>query len=191
MTGSGKTFLMQNYLPGFNVHKFILDTKGEFNWKEVPQSEQILIQHLKDLPFAVKNYKNIIYRPAREELTFEHYNAFFEFCYYLKNCIVAVDEVMSICPNASRIPEFYKGILTRGRELNVAVWSLTQRPATIPILIYDQATHWFVFKLNNIDDRTRLVKHSGYKEFLQPLDRYVFLYLILLKVYHQKPGNLF
>ena len=176
MTGSGKTFLMKNYLRGVSKQKFILDTKGTFEWEQVPKNEKILVTHLKDLEAVVSEYQNIIYRPSREELTFEHYNAFFEFCYYLKNNTVAVDEIMQVCPTPSKIPEFLKGILTRGRELNVNVWSATQRPATIPVVVYSEATHWFTFKLNSAVDRKRLADFTGFDEYNEALPKQIFLY---------------
>lgn len=171
-TGSGKTFLARKYLAGFN-HVVCLDTKGTTIWPEIPgsewdekkkilvnESENIsLVTHLADL-MKVKTPK-IIYRPVFEELKPEYYDEFFRWCYRRRNCTVWVDEVMSICPNPHRIPEYYKGILTRGRELNVSVWSLTQRPSGIPQVVISESTHFFVFDLNLLQDRDKLADLTG------------------------------
>lgn len=176
MTGSGKTFLAQVYAAGIEKQVFVLDTKGTFDWPYLPPNQKIIVGTLAELPTAAGQHKNIIYRPIREELTDAHYNSFFQFCYYLGNCTVLVDEVMQVCPTPSRIPEFYKGILTRGRELNVNVWSATQRPATIPVVVYSEATHWFIFKLNAAPDRDRLADFTGWDELREPVPKQVFYY---------------
>lgn len=176
MTGSGKTFLAEHYLVGVNKPVFVLDTKGMFDWEIVPADKKIIVTHLEELPEADRKFDRIIYRPAREELDPIFYNAFYEYCYYRGNCTAVTDEVMQVCPSPSRIPEYYKGILTRGRELNVNAWSLTQRPATIPVVIYSESTHWFIFKLNNKNDRKRLAEFTGYDQLLDTVPMYIFNY---------------
>lgn len=176
MTGSGKTFLAYNYLPGVNKPVFVLDTKGLFDWPQIPDNKKIIIRQLQELPDAAARFDRVIYRPIWEELDPAFYNEFFRYCYMLEHNTVVVDEVMQVCPNPARIPEWYKGILTRGRELDVNVWSLTQRPATIPVVIYSEATHWFIFKLNSAKDRQRLAEFTGYDKFNSIIPKHVFLY---------------
>lgn len=176
MTGSGKTFLVQYYASLIPKITYVLDTKGTFEWIHVPLSEKIIVTSLDQLEHASRSYNRVIYRPRREELDFEFYNAFFEYCYFRKQCSVIVDEAMQICPSPSKIPEFYKGILTRCRELDVNIWSCTQRPATIPVVIYSEATHWFVFKLNSANDRKRLAEFTGYDIFNDSIPKRVFIY---------------
>lgn len=175
MTQSGKTFLMRNYLANYD-RVFILDTKGEFKWPEVPAKEQISIKHLVDLPQAASEFRKVIYRPVYEELNMTYYDKFCEFTYKLKKNITVIDELMQVCPTSLKYPEWLKGIYTRGMELGVAAWGLTQRPASIPVFTYDSATHWFIFRLNNVDDRKRLAKHSGYNEFMTVQPSRVFWY---------------
>jgi DNA helicase HerA-like ATPase len=175
-TGSGKTFLSKVYLAGSEKPVFVLDTKGTFTWEQIPESLQITVTHLSDLPAAVQKYRFIIYRPVSEELEPEFYNEFFKFCYNLWNCTVCVDEAMQVCPNPFRQPQGYKDILQRGRERNVNVWSCTQRPANIPVAIYSEATHWFVFQLNALTDRKKLSEVNGYDEYLTRLPKQEFYY---------------
>lgn len=173
-TGSGKTYFAKAYLRDTENQVFVLDTKGLFEWN-VDKKELIIIKSLSDIFEASNQYQKIIYRPKFEELTDELYNQFFKFCYQYKNCIVVVDEAMQVCPSPYKIPEYYKGILTRGRELNVSVWSLTQRPSMIPIVIYSEATHYFIFQLV-YPDKKKLSDFTGYDEFEENLKKYHFWY---------------
>jgi len=178
-TGSGKTVAARWYLRGMPGLKFILDTKGSFKFPEYPAKRQITFTRIKDLPDLVRSGKEVdcyIYRPDYEELDDYYYNLFFKFCYFLRNCTVFVDEVMSICPNPSTIPEYYKAILTRGRELGINVFSCSQRPSTIPVLIYSESTHWFIFNLAGGMDRKRLYSFTGEPEFLDSIPKYHYRY---------------
>lgn len=160
-TGSGKTVCARQYLSGFE-HVVALDTKGKLKWPEVDPKELTLVKRLRDLPDT--DTPKIIYRPIWEELEPEYYNEFFRWCYRRGNCQVWIDEVMGVCKNSFDIPEYYKAILTRGRELNVTAWSLTQRPSGIPQLIISEATHLFVYDLNLPQDRQKLVEVTGAEE---------------------------
>lgn len=189
-TGSGKTFLAKKYLANYQ-NVVVLDTKGLVSWPEIPDTEwtgeekEILknngknenlsmVFKLKDLETA--DTPKIIYRPPWEELEEEYFNAFFQWIYRRKNTIVWVDEVMSVCPNPHKIPEFYKAILTRGRQRKTAVWSLTQRPSGIPQIIMSESTHFFVFDLNLPQDREKLVEVTGAVELYEKPGKYVFWY---------------
>lgn len=185
MTGSGKTYLAQCYAAGIDKRVLVLDSKGTFEWPHMPQEKRVLVTRLAEIPEAVSRFNYLIYRPAREELNIKFYDAFFQFCYELGNCTVLVDEVMQVCPNSSAasMPEFYRGILTRGRELNVNVWSCTQRPATIPVVIYSESTHMFIFKLNAAPDRERMADFFGYEDFEKIIPKYQFWY------YNANTGN--
>lgn len=163
-TGSGKTVCARQYLSGF-PYVVALDIKGKLIWPEVPEDEQTLVTHLRDLP-QVETPK-IIYRPSHDELNPEYYNEFFRWCYNRGNCVVWIDEVMGVCKNAFDIPEYYRAILTRGRELHVAAWSLSQRPSMIPQVIISEATHLFVYDLNLPQDRQKMVEVTGATELYQ------------------------
>lgn len=177
MTGSGKTYLLKTYLAGNEKPVFVLDTKGTFTWEQVPAKLQIMCRRLEQIPNAAARYKYIIYRPDPEELDPEYYDAFFDFCYRMKNCTVAIDECMQICESALKMPPALKSIYTRGRELNVNAWTATQRPANIPVLTYSEATHKFIFKLSAIQDKKRLYEETGYEQFLKNIPKYYFWYL--------------
>lgn len=158
-TGTGKTYLARKYLAGY-PRVYVLDTKGLIKWEEVGRREVKVIKRLSELTIAARRYEKIIYRPNFQEMENEYYNEFFKFCYMRKRCAVWVDEVMSV-GTVTKFPEYYKAILTRGREHLVSAWSLTQRPTSIPVLSMSEATHFFVFDLNMPQDREKLAEVSG------------------------------
>lgn len=182
-TGGGKTFIARKYLAGYQ-NVVCLDTKGTTVWPEVPGTiwdlgtkdepkfklkepgENLsMVFHLADLP-KIKTPK-IIYRPVFEELTPDFYEEFFKWCYKRQNCIVWVDEAMSVSPTPYKIPEYYKAILTRGRERRTSVWSLTQRPSGIAQVIISESIHFFVFDLNLEQDRDKMASVTGCDEFME------------------------
>jgi len=162
-TGTGKTYLAGKYLSAYK-QVYLLDTKGTTSWKDVKGKDITLITELKNLPYCYT--AKVIYRPIWEEMQEEYYNLFFKFCYQKRNCVVWIDEVMSIATQA-KIPEYYKAILTRGRELGIAAWSLTQRPSGIPQITISEATHFFIFDLNLKTDREKVTEVTGQKEFMK------------------------
>jgi DNA helicase HerA-like ATPase len=163
-TGSGKTYLCEQYLNGFD-NVIVLDTKGFFNW----DSSIDLIPVFETLSELMEFKEGkAIYRPRFEELNQEYYNLFLEWIYRRRNTVVVIDELMEVAPSPSTYPPYLKGILTRGRQLNVGCWCLTQRPKDIPIIAMSEATHFFIFRLNFPDDRERIAKIIGYDEVLEP-----------------------
>jgi len=177
MTQTGKTYLTKQYLANNPKPVFALGSKGVFNWNVVDQKQKKVIKHLHELKYIdIEETPYVVYIPVFEELNIDYYNEFFKSCYRLGNCTVIVDEVMQICRSPLILPEYYKAILTRGMELGVGVWSLSQRPAMIPVSIITESTHMFVFRLNNKHDRRRLVDNTSYEEFLKIPPNYYFWY---------------
>lgn len=170
-TGSGKTVLVRNYLAGYD-NVICLDTKGTTIWPEVDQAELTLARSWNELMRA--KTPKVIYRPAWEEMNPETYHEFFKWIYLRMNTIVWVDEAMSVTPNPSVIPEYYKAILTRGRERETAVWSLTQRPTGIHQIIISESSHIFSFDLNMPQDREKIAKVTGAPEFLEKPGKFMF-----------------
>jgi DNA helicase HerA-like ATPase len=162
-TGTGKTELVKAYLSKY-TNVVILDTKGTFFWDNyIPERESTTIDSFYNLN-NVETGK-IIYRPNRKELNLNFYEKFFEWCYLRGNTIVCVDEAAQVSQSPLTIPTGYKDILQRGRELNVSVWSLTQRPSGINQLILTESMHYFIFRLNYIEDRLKIAKNAGQDAF--------------------------
>lgn len=174
-TGSGKTYLARKYLAGF-PYVVALDSKGTLHWPEIPEKNLALVTELEALPRLPAEKTHIIYRPRWEEMDFDHYDAFFQWCYLRGNTQVWIDELMAVCPSPMKIPPYLKAIYTRGRELNVSAWGLTQRPTGIPVLTMSEASHFFIFDLNMPQDREKLVEVTGHQEFYEQPGKYTFWY---------------
>lgn len=188
-TGTGKTWTGRKYIAGFD-NVAVLDTKGEFAWPEVGfhreeknnriryinenPKEVTLVESIANLGLATT--PKIIYRPPFSELKPEFYDAFFQWVYLRRNTTVFVDEAMSVSPNPSVIPEYYKACLTRGRELGIGVWSASQRPSGIAQIILSESTHFFIFDLNMPQDRKKLAEISGAEELLEKPGYRIFWY---------------
>lgn len=171
--GSGKTVLARNYLAGY-TNVFCLDIKGTLKWPEVPPEELTIVKRLADV-YKCKTPK-CIFKPNPEEMTFEIYDLFFKFIYMRGNTIAWVDEVMGVSQNSQSIPFWYRAILTRGRELNVAAWSLSQRPSGIHLLPISEAKHIISFDLNLKADRKRMVETTDCEEFFDKPGKFKFWY---------------
>lgn len=69
----------------------------------------------------------------------------------------------------------------QGRSLGVSIVAATQRPAFLPLYAYDQATHFFFWKMKLQDDAMRVARLGGLdiREMLstiRQLPKYWFLY---------------
>lgn len=168
--------LVYYYLSGFE-HVRVLDIKGMFNpSKFTPDEDIAIVTNFADLSKAADEKNYIIYRPNFEEMESAYYDEFFKWCYFSGNCTVCVDEVMAVYDNPHKILPFHKGILTRGRELNVNIFNLTQRPSGVPQMIISEATHFFVFNLNLEVDRLKVANLTGQPDILDQPGKYIFWY---------------
>ncbi|TKI52934.1 hypothetical protein E8L90_29710 [Brevibacillus antibioticus] len=164
-TGSGKSVCLQAFTAGYD-RAACLDVKLEFTWGDFVHPDDVrIITRLDELP-TVEEPK-IIYRPQLSEMTLEHYSEFYFWCYYEENIVCLSDELMGICPNPHVIPEGLKAILTRGRSKRVPHWGATQRPSGIPQLCMSEASHFFIYDLNLLDDRKKLVHITGCPELIE------------------------
>jgi len=171
-TGSGKTFLVKKYLQHV-APVYCLDVKKTLYWPGVPEKDIVYLDKFLDV--IKSKAKKVVYQPRWQELTFDCYNLFFEYIYNKEEVVLWIDETMGI-GTAIKYPEYYKALLTRGRELGISVWSCTQRPASIPLISMSEATHFFAFDLNLKKDRERIAEISGQEQFLRLPGKYVFWY---------------
>jgi hypothetical protein len=172
--GTGKTLLAKIYTAGYD-NVLVLDTKGTFDYTPFLLQDKYKIVTNINLLYNERKVKKIIYRPNIHENNIDYYDKFFEFCYRRQNTIVLVDEAMHVC-TSHNIPFWYKSILTRGRELDVTCWSCTQRPNNVSNFILTESIHWFIFRLNNYQDREKIFKSSGMSAFKRPTKGHYFYY---------------
>ena len=184
MTGSGKSFLAEVYLAGFEQSVIKLDSKGEVFerrkkgepvWRGlVENKDYTVIEQLSEMDKV--ETKNIIYAPNFDEQDQEHYNELMKWIYRRENTTLWIDELMEVAPSAMKYPEYLKALYTRGRSKNVSVWSLTQRTMDIPTIVLANSTHFFVFNLNQPQDRKKLADATGILEFYEQPGKYTFWY---------------
>lgn len=184
MTGSGKSFLAEVYLAGYQ-NVIMLDTKGqvyerrrkgENPWRGLKEGKDFtVIERLEEVEF-VKTPK-IIYAPRFEEQEKEYYDALMKYVYERENTILWIDELMSVAEGPANYPRYLKALMTRGRSKNVSVWALTQRPMDIPSIIFANTTHFFIFDLMLPQDRKKVSEGTGYPDFLDNPGKYNFWYL--------------
>lgn len=194
MTGSGKSVLAEVYLAGMEQSVVKLDTKGEVYerrkkgediWRGLEEGKDfVVVEYLKDLPEVTT--KNIIYAPHFTEQDMDHYDSLLKWVYMRENTTIWIDELMEVSPSPLKYPPYLKALYTRGRSKNVSVWALAQRTIDIPGIVISQTSHFFVFNLNQPQDRKKLADSTGILEFYQQPGTYTFWYFKLGQTYAVK-----
>lgn len=155
-TGAGKTFLMlpllarsvSDDLPGYlTVMKPRDKTVGDFlrtheRWKRTltfppppsvgkkPQGWVVWPHHTKDPEGDDARHVEIFRRMHRQ-------------LYVRGDCIIADDEAVSLVREMKMGPDLVR-IWTKGRSIGAGLWAATQRPAMVPLEMYDMAEHLFL-----------------------------------------------
>jgi hypothetical protein len=68
---------------------------------------------------------------------------------------------LATSPTPSAWTQQLKFLLQQGRSAGISVVAMTQRPAFIPLAFYDQATHLFVWRDNDLRNRQRIGELAG------------------------------
>lgn len=182
MTGTGKSFLCENYLRGYD-YVVKLDTKNETDerrraglspWEGLQEGRDFAVVHSFEELDEVDTNK-IIYVPEYDEQNEETFNRFFRWIFDRENTIVWVDELMSV-GTVQRFPKELGRLLQQGRSKNVAVWSCTQRPSGIPAIVPANSSYFFVFDMALPQDRKKLVDTTGMVEMFERPGGYNFWY---------------
>lgn len=182
MTGTGKSFLCENYLRTYD-YVVKLDTKDETDeryaqgrsaWDGLNEGVDFTVcRKLEELDDCETT--KIIYVPDYDDQTIETYNAFFRWIFERQNTILWLDELMSL-GSANSYPKELGRIMTQGRSKNVAVWACTQRPSGIPSIVTANVSYIFCFALALPADRKRIVDTSGQPDMAEMPDGYNFWY---------------
>jgi hypothetical protein len=168
-TGSGKTTLAR-YLLNYRKYKIVADYKGKIGWEGYR-----VYTTIKKLTKASE--PALIYRPSyAESIDDDARNRFFEWVYRRGNTTLYVDETAAIT-EGNTYPYYYGAILMRGRELNVELWSATQRPKDIPQIVLSESEHVYCFRLRLEQDREKIERLAGIpREYIEALQKRNFLY---------------
>lgn len=172
MTGTGKSYLCENYLRGYD-YVVKLDTKnetderrnnGESPWSGLVEGEDFTVVYDMESLELVETKKIIFVPPF--DFTQEDYNTFFFWIFRRGNTLLWIDELMSI-GSANRYPSELLRLMTQARSKNIGVWVCTQRPSGIPVIVPSNCHYFFVFDMANTDDRKKMYQVTGMKEMLE------------------------
>jgi DNA helicase HerA-like ATPase len=150
-TGSGKTTLARSLLRSCNVPYAVLDPKHRYRDGDV----KITRRFQKKLPEQI-----IRVDPLGGDAELGLWDEVIYDIWKDGDRIIYVDEATLITPPRSVLPELGRAIRT-GRERNVAVWVGTQRPKDIPSVVFTEAEHFFLFRLQWEDDRRKVASFTS------------------------------
>lgn len=169
-TGTGKSILAEHYTKGYR-YVIKLDTKDETNerrrkglnpWDGLVEGRDFTVcSNLDDLDDIETD--KIIFNPSYYDQTEEMFNQFFDWVFLRENTVVWIDEVMGLA-TAHRMPKALLRCYTQGRSKNIGLWACSQRPAGIPAIILSNSDYYFIFNLNNVNDRKRIYDQTGIEE---------------------------
>lgn len=158
-TGSGKSKLAEFLVNDpYKAYSVVWDPKHSrtiSEWKN-----QTFIYDFQTLKNAVEA-KRIVYRPPTELFDDEdEQDRFFKWVYQQGHVRLYVDELSSLL-GGSRPNFWLKLCLMLGRERGISVVTTIQRPVSMPLITYTEASKIYVFKLQEEDDRRRIEKATG------------------------------
>lgn len=171
-TGSGKTFLAR-YLTKQIKRLVVLDGKGTLGtpeWNLDPWNDGI------DLKDQDKQFRLRAVPPLKAELA-DYWDSVLMSCIRAGNITVYIDELYAVCPpNKPPTPTIF-ACYTRGRELGLGMWASTQRPVWIPLVALSESEHFFVFRLQLMEDKQRLAAFMGTQVLQQISEEHGFYYM--------------
>lgn len=157
-TNSGKTYLMQPLLarsasPDLPAYLTVMKprdkTVGDF-LKAHPSWKRVLTfpppPHLpgKEKPAGYVVWPHHTQDPVGDEVRHaEIFRTMHRRLYVKGDCIIADDEAVSLVREMKMGADLVR-IWTKGRSIGCGLWAATQRPAMVPLEMYDQAEHLFL-----------------------------------------------
>lgn len=195
-TGSGKTRLalellarsVSEDLPGYiTVMKARDKTVGDFlksheRWKRTLNypPPPVVPGMTKPLGYAV--WPHHTNDPEGDEIRHEEiFHRMHRMLYVKGDNIIFDDEVVSLVREMDMKRDLTR-IWTKGRSIGCGLWGATQRPAMVPLEMYDQAQHLFLANIKDKRSRDRFGEISGVDPELvvnvvQRLPKYHWLYI--------------
>jgi hypothetical protein len=195
-TGSGKTYLMlpllaksvREDLPGYlTVMKPRDKTVGDFlrdhkDWKRILTFPPPPNYPGKDKPKGYVVWPIHSSNPEADEE--RHRDIFLDLhrrLYVKGDCIICDDEAVSLVREMKMGPALVR-IWTKGRSIGTGLWAATQRPAMVPLEMYDMAEHLFLAHDPDKRNRERFAEIGGVDPetvaaVVEKLPKYHWLYI--------------
>lgn len=180
-TGSGKSVMMQALIRAAPVAPvFVMDSKADDGFLTLNRPDETLeifeggidkfLKYIKQPARKIPDY--VVIRPPLIEVTdpdtLDDYIGAIHTMFNHK-CVIVVDELYMLHKNGRAGPGL-SGALTRGRSKGHSLFGATQRPSWISRFCISEMSHYFIFRLMEVDDRKRFA-HIGYDKN-KMLDRY-------------------
>jgi hypothetical protein len=99
-----------------------------------------------DQHWIAKQYYHDLLATTPLPATQETFDKFFNWIFERGNCILWIDELMSV-GSVQRFPRGLGRLMQQGRSKGVGVWSCTQRPSGIPAIVPASCSYFFVFDI--------------------------------------------
>lgn len=162
--GTGKTTLAEKILAS-KEYVIVIDTKGELRWMGFSTTSDVS---------TAFNSKHVIFRPNGNLRKVEE---IFQRALKEGGWTVYVDELYMIgIGSVQRFPPSFIEALTRGRSKKVTVYMGTQRPRFVPVFVFTEPRHVFVFNLSSRYDRVHVAKSVGDERLAIKMQGHQFLY---------------
>lgn len=195
-TGSGKTQLAlellsrsaREELPAYvTVMKARDKTLGDFlrahdRWKRTLTFPPPMVLPGKDRPVGYLVWPHHTNDPEADDVRHEEiFHRMHRQLYVKGDNIIFDDEVVSLVREMNMKPNLTR-IWTKGRSIGVGLWAATQRPAMVPLEMYDQAQHLFLGPIKDKRSQDRFGEISGVDADLvvavvKQLPKYHWLYI--------------
>lgn len=195
-TGSGKTFLMREFLKLLAIGTQsripinIIDSKMMGDFDSLSRKGIGTIYRGNQLP-PVENKDGspfIIWQPLEDDM--ENYNQYFKQIYdSRKPCIVFIDELSSITGRTGIAPRYYSILLKQGRGMKISVITLSQMARLVPLELLSQLMHIIIMNLNSERDKKKLVDLVGDMAKIEIKDQHGFIYRDVSKPIRSSPPH--
>lgn len=192
MTGTGKSFLAEQYVKGY-PYAVKLDTKDETAerkvqglsaWEGLKEGTDFqVVRDFEELEYA--ETPKIIFCPDFLEQTQELFDDFFQWIFLRQNTCLWIDELMSV-GTVHKYPPQLGRLYTQGRSKFISLFSCTQRPSGIPTIALSNSSYFFVFDMMNLDDRKKMASCTGMEKMKESPDGHNFWFYEIGKKETQK-----
>lgn len=161
-TGSGKTTLARAILPKRN-HVIVFAPKPRDDTMRAMVNKERYELH-REWPFMTLNYHAVLWPRIDEPKQIVEQKETFRKAlidiYTQGGWTIYLDEITYFTQDLNLKP-MIELLLRQARSLNISVVGGTQRPRHIPLTFYDQATHLFIWRDNDIENVRRYSGMGG------------------------------
>lgn len=158
-TGQGKTTLLMNLIPRRQFVVVFATKPKDPTMSRLEQNGFVKLRRWQNKRSALDTPRRILWPNARQlgatTLQREVFRDAFDKIYIEGGWTVVIDELWFI-DNMLGLEQEVKMFLLQGRSLGISLVSGTQRPAFVPVEIYDQSTHLFFWRDNDEKNLRRI-----------------------------------